>query len=75
MKIEDMVGCAYHKPKNAIVLLKTGDIVPREVLDRIPESPQKRMLFESHGLCYPCNREFLGPKRFELMLETIRDSE
>lgn len=72
MRPEELVGCAYHKPKNAIVVLKTGAIVPSETLERIPDSPQKRALFESHGLCDPCMREFLGPERYAVLAETIR---
>ena len=59
MKLEEIGGCAYHKPKNAIVNLKTGAVVPKEVLDRIPDSETRRKLFDSHGMCEPCMGAFI----------------
>ncbi len=73
MKIDEMVNCAWHKPGMALVNLKTGVAVTKEMLDRIAESPQKRMLFESHGMCNPCTKTLLGPERYAVLIESLMD--
>ncbi len=57
MKLEDMTCCSWHKPRNAIVELKTGRIVPREVIDRIPNGPAKDMMLYSGNMCDPCAKK------------------
>ncbi|MEW6722284.1 MAG: hypothetical protein AB1324_03415 [Candidatus Micrarchaeota archaeon] len=67
LRIEDLVCCAWHKPGKAIVELKTGAIVPREVLDRIPDSPQKEHMMFSGGMCDPCMNFVISSSRFARM--------
>lgn len=63
LKIEDMTCCSWHTPRNAIVHLKTGTPIPREVLDRIPEGPAKDMMMYSGNMCDPCAKRFLESRR------------
>ena len=65
MKIDEMVCCSWHKPRNAVVLLKSGEIVPGCVLAMIPDGPKKEHMMFSGGMCDPCARRFvshLGPE-------------
>jgi hypothetical protein len=59
MKIENLVCCSWHKPRNAIVELASGRIVPEKTLSAIPASPQKEHMMFSGGMCDPCAREFV----------------
>jgi hypothetical protein len=58
MKIQDMVCCAWHEPRNAIVELTTGKRIPRRVLEGIPHSPEKEHMMYSGGMCDPCASGF-----------------
>ncbi|MEW6035565.1 MAG: hypothetical protein AB1529_03050 [Candidatus Micrarchaeota archaeon] len=60
MKLDQMVLCCWHKPREAIVVLKTGAAIPREVLDRIPASREKSLMMESGGMCDPCAAGFVA---------------
>jgi hypothetical protein len=70
LKLEEMTCCSWHNPRNAIVQLKTGVIIPKEVLDRIPESPAKEHMIYSGNMCDPCAKKLLEG-RMEPMAEPI----
>jgi hypothetical protein len=53
-----MVLCCWHKPREAIVELSSGRVVPKEALDRIPASREKSLMMESGGMCDPCTAAF-----------------
>ncbi|MCI0504382.1 hypothetical protein L0Y65_06790 [Candidatus Micrarchaeota archaeon] len=70
LKIEELTCCSWHTPRNAIVHLKTGAIVPKEALDRIPDGPAKDMMLYSGNMCDPCARKLCGG-RWDPKAETI----
>ncbi len=63
MELDDMVCCSWHEPRNAVVELSTGRIVPKEILDRIPDSPKKEMTIYSGGMCDPCMGRILASRK------------
>lgn len=63
MKLSDMVCCSWHKPRNAVVGLRCGIIVPKDKLDAIPEGPEKEHMIYSGGMCDPCAKRFLSKKQ------------
>jgi hypothetical protein len=69
MKLNDyIVCCSWHKPRNAIVKMKTGEVVPAEALRRIKDSPSKDNVIHSGGICDECARRLL--KGREPLLES-----
>lgn len=70
MKLENMTCCSWHKPRNAIVDIRTGKIVPKEAIDRIPEGPAKDTMLYSGNMCDPCAKRFTEGK-WEPMAEDI----
>ncbi len=63
MKLEELVCCSWHEPRNAVVELSTGRIVPKEVLDRIPNGPGKEHAIYSGGMCDPCMGRVLAGRQ------------
>lgn len=66
-----MTCCSWHTPRNAIVTLKTGRIVPQSVLDSIPDSPAKQHMMYSGNMCDPCAKKLLETSRVRLLEEPI----
>jgi hypothetical protein len=69
-KFEEMTCCSWHTPRNAIVNVRTGLIVPKEAIDRIPASPAKDMMLFSGNMCDPCAKKLLDGRK-EPQAETI----
>ncbi len=63
LKLDQMVLCCWHKPGEAIVELRSGAVIAREVLDRIPASREKSLMMESGGMCDPCTANFVAGLR------------
>lgn len=63
MELDEMVCCAWHEPRNAVVELSTGRIVPKDILDRIPEGPRKEHTIYSGGMCDPCMSRVLAGRK------------
>ncbi|MFH0884871.1 MAG: hypothetical protein V1861_04130 [Candidatus Micrarchaeota archaeon] len=59
MKLQDMTCCSWHNPRNAIVNLRTGALIAKEALDRIPNSPAKEHMIYSGNMCDPCAKKLL----------------
>jgi len=57
-RLREMTCCSYHAPRNAIVYIKSGAVVPKEVLDRIPPSRAKDDMIHSGNMCDPCAKLF-----------------
>jgi len=73
-KFEEMTCCSWHTPKNAIVNIKTGAIVPKEALDRIPDGKAKDMMMFSGNMCDPCAKMVLEG-RWKPQEETIMQTQ
>lgn len=76
LKLDDMTCCSWHTPRNAIVHLRTGAVIPKEVLDRIPDSPAKDHMIHSGNMCDPCSKKLLEGSKAgkEPMAEGIMES-
>ena len=72
MKLADyIVCCSWHSPKNTIVKVRTGEIVPPEVLKRIPDTSLKDQVIHSGGFCDPCANAFLKGKERKPLVEDV----
>lgn len=63
LRLDEMVCCSWHEPRNAVVELSTGRIIPKEVLDRIEEGPAKDDMRYSGGMCNPCMSRVLAGRK------------
>ncbi len=73
VQVEDMCCCSWHEPRNAVVELKSGILVPDRVLALIPDSKAKEHMIHSGGMCDPCARRFvsrLGPQAEKIFNES-----
>lgn len=70
MKWDQIVNCAWHKPM-AIVNVKTGKPVPIEVIEKAPDSSEKRLIAESHGICVSCAKTHFPNLDHKLLFESI----
>lgn len=70
MKWDQIVNCAWHKPM-AIVQVKDGKPVPIEVIEQAPDSPEKRAIKETHGICYHCAMKAFPNLDHKLLFENI----
>lgn len=72
MKLNDyIVCCSWHSPKNAIVKIRTGEVVPENVLKRTPDTPWKDQIIHSGGFCDPCAKRFLEGEKGKPLVEDI----
>jgi len=63
MRLNDyIVCCSWHQPRNAVVKIRTGEIVSSQALNRIRDSPDKDHVIHSGGLCDPCAERFMNGK-------------
>jgi hypothetical protein len=72
--IDDMTCCSWHSPRNAIVNVRTGAPIPREVIDRIPPGREKDDMLHSGNMCDPCARKFSGGTWSPMAEPPIADS-
>lgn len=70
MKWDQIVNCAWHKPM-AIVQVRTGKPVPIEVIERAPDSPEKKTIKETHGICFECAKAHFPNLDHKLLFENI----
>ena len=72
MKWDQIVNCAWHKPM-AIVQVKTGKPVPIEVIEKAPDSREKREIKDTHGICCQCAKAHFPNLDHKVLFETIAD--
>lgn len=70
LRWDQIVNCAWHKPM-AIVEVRTGLPVPAERIERAPDSPEKRMINDTHGICFECAKKKFPNLDHKLLFETI----
>ena len=68
--LSQMTCCSWHTPRNAVVFKKTGDAVPKEVLDSIPDGRAKEDMIYSGNVCNPCMKR-LWAGREQPLLENL----
>jgi len=73
LQVAQLVNCSFHKPESAIVERWTGKTVGREMLNRLPDGPEKQNLLTSHGICAPCCKTTFGEKRYARMFESMEE--
>jgi hypothetical protein len=73
MKMDEMVCCSWHKPRNAIVELKTGKMIAKKLLRAVPDSPEKELMMGSGGMCDPCAANFTSGSKFAKRLPQGED--
>lgn len=70
MKLNDyIVCCSWHEPRNAVVKMKTGEIVPASLISRIPDDQKRDQIIHSGGFCNPCAERFMKGKQRAPLVE------
>lgn len=55
----------------AIVHVRTGKPVPEDIMAKVPDSPQKKLMAESHGICFQCAKAAFPNLDHKILFESI----
>ena len=75
MKWDHVVNCAWHKPAMAIVHVRTGREIPLEAIAKAPDCNGKKLVSESHGICYQCAKTNFPNMNHAVLLENMMDGQ